>query len=99
METWIDEAFELVEFAVLPAYHGKGIGGKLHDFALDGLPHRRAVLSTVQSETNALQLYRKRGWRILLDNFYFPSVAKPYLIMGLDLLEFKKRRESPPSST
>jgi hypothetical protein len=33
----------------------------------------------------AYHLYRKRGWVILLDEYFFPGVTRPYRIMGLNL--------------
>ncbi|HVN55142.1 MAG TPA: GNAT family N-acetyltransferase [Anaerolineaceae bacterium] len=82
---WIKDAFELIELAVLPEVQGQGIGGRLHDRLLVGLPHATAVLSTMQAETRALHLYRRRGWAPLLENFHFPGVMDLYLVMGLDL--------------
>jgi ribosomal protein S18 acetylase RimI-like enzyme len=82
---WLSGAFELVEFAVTPHAQGLGLGSQLHDSILRGLPNRTAVLSTMQSETVALKLYRKRGWVALLQNFIFPGGARTYLIMGKDL--------------
>jgi ribosomal protein S18 acetylase RimI-like enzyme len=80
---WLSDTFELVELAVSPPSQGQGAGGRLHDTLLAGLPHRAAVLSTMQAETVALKLYRKRGWITLLEDFYFPGTPKPYQIMGL----------------
>lgn len=85
IETWLDGAFELVTLAVEPSVQGKGIGDKLHDVLLSVLPHHAAVLSTRQVETNALRLYRKKGWEALLRDFFFPSGNEPWLVMGLDL--------------
>jgi GNAT superfamily N-acetyltransferase len=82
---WLVNSFRLVEIAVTPQMQGQGIGGLLHDQLLTGLLCRKAVLSTMQAETAAYQLYSRRGWIVLLDNFLFPGVARPYRIMGLDL--------------
>jgi ribosomal protein S18 acetylase RimI-like enzyme len=82
---WLENAFELVELAVSPSFQGRGIGGSLHDRILSGLANQTALLSTMQAETNALHLYRKRGWVTLLDYFNFPGNPNAYLIMGLDL--------------
>jgi ribosomal protein S18 acetylase RimI-like enzyme len=83
---WLSNTFELAELAVLPRAQGQGLGSRLHDTLLAGLPNQAAVLSTIQSETLALKLYRKRGWITLLENFYFPGTPKPYIIMGLNLI-------------
>ncbi len=84
---WLEGAFELVEFAVTPRAQGQGLGSLLHDGLLRDLPFPKAVLSTMQSETVALRLYRQRGWVTLLENFIFPGGARNYLIMGKALGE------------
>ncbi len=88
---WLADAFELVELAVLPSMQGHGIGGRIHDELLRGLPHRTAVLSTFQAESPALKLYRNRGWITLLWDFDFPGAPRPILIMGLDLRAWVER--------
>lgn len=85
IDRWLKHAFELVEFAVLPEKQGQGIGSRLHDALLEGLPHRTALLSTLEAETPALGMYLRRGWVTLLRYFAFPNVGRPYRIMGLDL--------------
>jgi ribosomal protein S18 acetylase RimI-like enzyme len=82
---WLHGSFELVELAVKPSMQGHGIGGRLHDGILSGLSNRTAVLSTIETETTALHLYRKRGWITLLENFRFPTSIHTYYIMGLKL--------------
>lgn len=79
---WLANAFEFVELAVTPAYQGYGFGSRLHDALLAGLPHQTAVLSTIQSETVALKLYRRRGWVTLLNDFSFPGGKRSFRIMG-----------------
>ena len=100
---WLERAFEVVELAVDPAAQGRGFGGRLHDALLQEVshpdvsqfsfvhpnpPYRRALLSTIDAETTALALYRKRGWTPLLHDFRFPGSSVPTLVMGL---EFKER--------
>jgi ribosomal protein S18 acetylase RimI-like enzyme len=89
--SWLSGSFEIVELAVLPEAQGKGIGGELHDRILQGLPHQRAVLSTMMEDTPAFRLYEKRGWIVLLEPFIFPNVVRPYRIMGLELEKMKKK--------
>jgi ribosomal protein S18 acetylase RimI-like enzyme len=91
-ESWLKGSFELAELAVLPEAQGRGLGGRLHDTLLDGQRNRTAVLSTIQEETPALQLYRKRGWIELVPRLWFPNVAEAYLIMGIDLSRWRARR-------
>ncbi len=86
---WLADCFEFVEMAVLPVMQGYGIGGRLHDAVLRGLPQCTAVLSTYRGDTNAMMLYRKRGWEALLEDFVYPSDSptedKPFVIMGMRL--------------
>jgi GNAT superfamily N-acetyltransferase len=82
---WLTQSFQLVEVAVTPETQGQGIGGRLHDCLLAGLPYGKAVLSTMRAETVAHWMYRKRGWRVLVEDMRFPGVDRPYQIMGLDL--------------
>lgn len=82
----MSDYFEFVELAVLLQAQGHRLGGRLHDAITMGLPQRATLLSTYQAETTAMQLYRKRGWVTLLDNFLFAgNVKQPFVIMGLDL--------------
>lgn len=85
VDTWLKPSFRFAEMAVLPAKQGIGIGGRLHDQLLSKLPYKKAVLSTMSTDTNAWQLYKKRGWQVLLDNLYVPNLPRTYRIMGLDL--------------
>lgn len=84
---WLAGSFRLVEMAVTPEAQGQGIGGLLHDQLMGGLSYPKAVLSTMAAETPAYRMYHKRGWTVLLDDFLFPGVARPYRIMGLELGE------------
>jgi ribosomal protein S18 acetylase RimI-like enzyme len=85
IKEWLDGAYELVELAVRPSVQGQGLGSRLHDAILTGLPNHTAVLSTINTETVALHLYRKRGWVTLIEDFTFPTSIHAYLIMGLKL--------------
>lgn len=84
-ERWLGDCFEVVELHLMPEAQGRGVGGRLHDELLGDLPHSTAALSTLDAETRALHLYKKRGWVPLLTDFAFPGGAKPFIIMGLDL--------------
>ncbi len=93
---WLADTYEFVELAVVPQSQGQGIGRRLHDAALDGLPHRTAVLSTIQEHTIAQDMYRRYGWVDLMENYVFPGVPEPYLIMGIDLIARQDRRANLP---
>jgi GNAT superfamily N-acetyltransferase len=81
---WLANTFEVVELAVLPAMQGQGIGGRLLDALLTGLPQRTAVLST-KPGAPAYGFYRRRGWVPLLEKYVFPGGAIPIAILGRDL--------------
>ncbi len=81
---WMDDAFEFVELAVTPEWQGQGIGGRLHDLILTGLPYHSAVLSAWPG-TNAEQMYHKRGWVTLLENYAFLIGGPRYDILGIKL--------------
>jgi ribosomal protein S18 acetylase RimI-like enzyme len=66
LDGWVGGHFELVELAVLEECRGRGAGRRLHDVVLAGLPHERALLSTVADEHDpAVRLYRSQGWERL----------------------------------
>ncbi len=82
---WLEDAFVLTEFAVAPDARGRGVGGSLHDALLDELPHRRALLSTHREKTVARDIYDRRGWRVLLEDFAYPAGGNPAVVMGREL--------------
>ncbi len=79
---WLDGVFELVELHVRPEDQGRGLGGRLHDLLLAGLPNRTAMLSTRRGETVAMALYRKRGWQVVIDEMLFAGNPMPFRILG-----------------
>ena len=90
-ERWLSDCFELAELAVIPSYQGRGVGGELHETLLIDLPHQTAALSTIHAESNAIHLYRKRGWITLIEDLIFPGGLRGYMILGLDLCKVKQR--------
>ncbi len=85
LELWLADSYHLVELAVHPSAQGRGLGSALHDRLLASPPQSRALLSTLDADTVAGHLYRRRGWQPLLSGFHFPGVPRPYRIMGLHL--------------
>jgi ribosomal protein S18 acetylase RimI-like enzyme len=79
---WLHDTFELAELAVIPEAQGQRLGSRLHDSLLASVSGRTAVLSTIQAETIAMRLYRKRGWLPLCSDFTFPNSSRRYVIMG-----------------
>ena len=82
---WLTDAFEFAELAVSPQHRRAGIGSALHDALLDGVGTRTSVLSTLEEDTAGSNLYEKKGWRTLLDDFWFTNTAVPYRVMGIEL--------------
>ncbi len=85
IEHWFKHCFELVDLAVLPEMQGQGIGSRILDTLSAQLPHRTAALSTMRAETPAFHLYQKRGWLVLNPTLNFPSIKRPYILMGKEL--------------
>ncbi len=79
---WMEDAFEFVELAVLPNYQGSGTGSRLQEELLHDLPERTAIATTVRDDNPALGFYLRRGWKPLRDDFYFPGVEIPQVIIG-----------------
>lgn len=76
---WLGGHFEFVELAVAPEHRRHGLGRRLHDVLLDGVPAHRALLSTDNADTPAVRLYASHGWRKLGE--LTPKVQ----VMGLEL--------------
>jgi GNAT superfamily N-acetyltransferase len=58
---------DLARLHVRPARWGEGIGGALHDAALDALwagGHERAGLWVIEANERARGLYERRGWTL-----------------------------------
>lgn len=79
---WLNGSFQVAEVAVQPDWQGHGVGGQVFDQLIENLPHPRAVLSTIDQDTPASRLYERRGWQVLLQPMHFPSVTRPYKILG-----------------
>jgi ribosomal protein S18 acetylase RimI-like enzyme len=79
------DAWRLEELAVLEAYRGRGIGGRLHDALVEAQPCPRMLLSTYASNTRARAIYERRGWYVLHPAFTFPYTAHTYVVMAKEL--------------
>jgi ribosomal protein S18 acetylase RimI-like enzyme len=77
----LQHAWVLTELAVLETYRDRGIGGLLHDRALQDLPLQTALLSTQGDNTGAQRFYLRRGWQYLHSGFPFHPGRPPYVIM------------------
>jgi ribosomal protein S18 acetylase RimI-like enzyme len=79
-DEWIRGRFEIPELAVIPERQGRGLGTRLLDALLAGLPLRRAWLVTAADNEPALRFYRARGWELLVEANLGPSV--PRVVLG-----------------
>jgi ribosomal protein S18 acetylase RimI-like enzyme len=83
---WLEPPhFELTELAVDPAHQGSGIGSRLHDAVLDGLPHDRALLSALADNGRVIRFYEHRGWHVLLPELRFEQGRPLFAILGKEL--------------
>lgn len=71
--------------AVIVEHLAAGGVAAIADRLLAGLPYERAVLFTLAAQTRAYELYRKRGWQVLLDWLLVAGLPRPYQVMGLRL--------------
>ncbi|MEM7798976.1 MAG: GNAT family N-acetyltransferase [Chloroflexota bacterium] len=93
--TWLESCYQIVEFAVLPAKQGKGLGRRLHDGLLErALHYERYLLITMAADTRAMHLYAKRGWEILLDDHQFPGVNRLYRVLGKTRESQSRRKDA-----
>jgi ribosomal protein S18 acetylase RimI-like enzyme len=81
------DAWQLAELAVVEAYRGRGIGGRLHDALLAVQPCPRILLSTYATNTRARTIYERRGWYYIHSAFMFPHDAHAYVTMAKELGE------------
>ncbi len=82
---YLSDFFEFAELAVLPAWQGQGLGGRLHDALLSGLDSRSACLATADVDTPARRLYHSRGWIPLLSGLALPGTDLKFEILGKEL--------------
>lgn len=78
----LQDAWRLVELAVVPERQGLGIGGALHDalVAAQSCPHLLVV--TAMSNTRARGMYARRGWQDVALDVEYAEQPQRYAIMG-----------------
>jgi ribosomal protein S18 acetylase RimI-like enzyme len=82
---WLENALEVAEVHVRPAFQARGIGRQLVLALTANRPERTALLSTRDAATPARRLYRSLGFTDLLTDFLFPGGGVPYAVMGAPL--------------
>jgi GNAT superfamily N-acetyltransferase len=87
-ERWLSDSFGVVELGVVLEGRGQGIGGRLHDLLLRDVPARVALLDTLVG-SDAMRLYRKRGWITLVEDTQFSPEGQHYAVLGLDLVRWR----------
>ena len=81
----LQDAFRIVELAVVEEHQGKGIGGQLHDRLLATQPCSWALISTNVTNQRARCIYERRGWSYLDTRFDVPDDPHQYVIMAKEL--------------
>ena len=78
----VQDAFSLVELAVLPTNQNKGIGTALLQHQMEHQPQRNLLLSTgASAENRAIALYERLGFQIILPFFTYSEHAPAAHIM------------------
>ena len=69
--------FALIDYGVLPAWRGRGVGRAIHDELLAGSGARRATLSVQPKAVQTQEIYRRWGWRKVSSRKMDPPVPAP----------------------
>ena len=69
--------FALIDYGVLPAWRGRGIGRAVHDELLAGSGALRATLSVQPKAVRTQEIYRRWGWRAVSSKTMDPPVPAP----------------------
>jgi ribosomal protein S18 acetylase RimI-like enzyme len=75
--------FAVIDYGVVPAWQGKGIGRAIHDELLGGSGAERATLTVRPTATATLAIYRHWGWRRVAHLTVDPPVPSPEFDMLL----------------
>jgi ribosomal protein S18 acetylase RimI-like enzyme len=85
---WPGRTFLLFDYAVAPAYRGRGIGRRLHDVLLGSRQEERATLTVQPTAIDTKRIYEHWGWRRIGQTEGGPAAAAPlfdvYLRDSLD---------------
>jgi GNAT superfamily N-acetyltransferase len=78
----LQDAWRLVELAVVAEYRGQGGGGRIHDTLIAAQPCPHLLLCTGVWNTAARQMYLARGWQVVADDLTYPGQPHPYVVMA-----------------
>lgn len=78
----LQDAWRLVELAVVEDARGMGIGGQLHDARFEPRPCSRGLVCTASDNHLVRGMYERRGWTSVDSAHMFPGMTKPYAILG-----------------
>lgn len=67
----LQNAWVLVELAIMPAYRNRGLGLRIHNALLSAQPYPHALLSTQVDNRGARRFYERHGWDYLHPGFAF----------------------------
>jgi ribosomal protein S18 acetylase RimI-like enzyme len=84
-ETVFDDAWVIVELAVDPDGRRRGLGRRLLETTMAGKLNRWAVLTTMDANSAAVQLYDQAGFQPLLRQFVFPEGLGRWLVLAREL--------------
>ncbi len=80
---WLDPPhYEVVELHVRPESQRNGLGSRLLDALLDGIPHTQALLSTQVDNAKARPFYEKHGWQVVVPEMSFGPGYAPFCVYG-----------------
>ena len=83
--------FAVIDYGVLPAWRGRGVGGAIHDELLGGSGARRATLSVQPKAVETEEIYRRWGWRKVSVKKMDPPVPAPVFdILVLDTMPVRR---------
>jgi len=95
IDEWFSNAFEFIEFGVIPPYQSQEVGSRLHQHIFSNLNFRTAVLSVMQADIPAFRMYQKRCWIAIREDFKYHEGDHPCTIMGLDLAKYMSSLNTP----
>ena len=83
----LQNAWVLVELAILPRYRNRGLGLRIHNTLLDAQPYPNVLLSTHTDNEGARRFYERYGWSYLHPGFAFFSGHSEFCILHKHLPE------------